>query len=93
MPEIGRHRPELWPEPYRFWPIGPAFIAYRADVRPLRIVGSHEPRATGAVSRPGSDLSSQKGARATVLAEPAEIVEVRSGLGHCDRSALCPASP
>ncbi|MGF2076057.1 type II toxin-antitoxin system RelE/ParE family toxin, partial [Enterococcus casseliflavus] len=21
-PEIGRHRPELWPEPYRFWPLG-----------------------------------------------------------------------
>ena len=38
MPEMGRHRPELWPPPYRFWPTGPAFIAYRADVRPVRIV-------------------------------------------------------
>lgn len=38
MPELGRHRPELWPPPYRFWPTGPAFIAYRADVRPIRIV-------------------------------------------------------
>jgi plasmid stabilization system protein ParE len=23
MPEMGRHRPELWPPPYRFWPTGP----------------------------------------------------------------------
>jgi plasmid stabilization system protein ParE len=38
MPEMGRHRPELWPPPYRFWSTGPAFIAYRADVRPVRIV-------------------------------------------------------
>lgn len=37
-PEIGRHRPELWPPPYRFWPTGPSFIAYRGDVRPIRIV-------------------------------------------------------
>jgi len=38
MPEIGRHRPELWYLPYRFWVTGPAFIAYRADVQPIRIV-------------------------------------------------------
>jgi len=38
MPEMGRHRPELWPPPYRFWPTGPAYIAYRSDVRPIRIV-------------------------------------------------------
>jgi plasmid stabilization system protein ParE len=38
MPEIGRQRPELWPPPYRFWTTGPAYIAYRADVRPIRIV-------------------------------------------------------
>ena len=38
VPEMGRHRPELWPPPYRFWVTGPAFIAYRADVRPIRIV-------------------------------------------------------
>jgi plasmid stabilization system protein ParE len=38
MPELGRYRPELWPPPYRFWITGPAFIAYRADVRPVRIV-------------------------------------------------------
>jgi plasmid stabilization system protein ParE len=38
MPELGRHRPELWPPPYRFWPTGPAFVAYRSDVRPIRIV-------------------------------------------------------
>jgi plasmid stabilization system protein ParE len=38
MPEMRRHRPELWPPPYRFWVTGPAFIAYRADVRPTRIV-------------------------------------------------------
>ncbi len=37
-PEIGRQRPELWPAPYRFWPTGPAYIAYRSDVRPIRIV-------------------------------------------------------
>jgi plasmid stabilization system protein ParE len=24
--------------PYRFWPTGPAYIAYRSDVRPVRIV-------------------------------------------------------
>ena len=28
MPEMGRHRSELWPPPYRFWVTGPAFIAY-----------------------------------------------------------------
>lgn len=38
MPAVGRERPELWAPPYRFWPIGPAYIAYRADVRPIRIV-------------------------------------------------------
>jgi plasmid stabilization system protein ParE len=38
MPEMGRHRPELWPLPYRFWPTGPAHIVYRADVRPIRII-------------------------------------------------------
>jgi plasmid stabilization system protein ParE len=38
MPEMGRHRPELRPPPYRFWPTGPAYIAYRGDVRPIRIV-------------------------------------------------------
>jgi plasmid stabilization system protein ParE len=38
MPEMGRHRPEPWPAPYRFWPAGPAYIAYRSDVRPFRIV-------------------------------------------------------
>jgi plasmid stabilization system protein ParE len=37
-PEIGRHRPELWPEPYRFWPLGPSLIAYRSDVDPIQIV-------------------------------------------------------
>ena len=37
-PEIGRHRPELWPEPYRFWPLGPALVAYRSDVEPIQIV-------------------------------------------------------
>jgi plasmid stabilization system protein ParE len=38
VPEVGRQRPELWPPPYRFWPTGPAYTAYRADVRPIRIV-------------------------------------------------------
>lgn len=37
-PEIGRHRTELWPEPYRFWPLGPSLVVYRADVRPIQIV-------------------------------------------------------
>jgi len=37
-PEIGRHRPELWPEPYRFWPLGPALVAYRADIQPIQVV-------------------------------------------------------
>jgi plasmid stabilization system protein ParE len=37
-PEIGRHRTELWAEPYRFWPLGPCLIAYRGDVSPIQIV-------------------------------------------------------
>ena len=37
-PGIGRARPELWPEPYQFWPVGPSLIAYRSDVRPVQIV-------------------------------------------------------
>lgn len=37
-PDIGRHRPELWDEPYRFWPLGPSLIAYRGDVSPVQIV-------------------------------------------------------
>ena len=37
-PEIGRYRPELWPPPYRFWPTGPAYVVYRSDVRPIRVV-------------------------------------------------------
>ena len=27
MPKMGRHRPELWPPPYRFWSTGPTYIA------------------------------------------------------------------
>jgi len=38
MPEMGRYRPELWSPPYRFWVTGPAFIADRGDLRPIRIV-------------------------------------------------------
>jgi plasmid stabilization system protein ParE len=38
MPDMGRHRPELWPPPYRFWPTDPASIAYRSDLRPIRTV-------------------------------------------------------
>lgn len=38
MPEMGRYRSELWPRPYRFWVTGPAFIVYRADLHPVRIV-------------------------------------------------------
>jgi plasmid stabilization system protein ParE len=37
-PEMARDRPELWPEPYRFWPLGPALIAYRGDVSPIQVV-------------------------------------------------------
>jgi len=37
-PSLGRHRIELWAEPYRFWPLGPSLIAYRGDVSPIRIV-------------------------------------------------------
>lgn len=37
-PEIGRHRPELWPEPYRFWSLGPALIAYRPAADSIQIV-------------------------------------------------------
>ena len=37
-PEIARYRPELWPAPYRFWPTGPAYVVYRGDVQPIRIV-------------------------------------------------------
>jgi len=37
-PEIGRYRPELWPEPYRFWPLGPSLIVYRSDVGPIQVV-------------------------------------------------------
>ena len=38
QPEMGRYRPELWPEPYRFWPHGPALIAYRGNVNPIQVV-------------------------------------------------------
>jgi plasmid stabilization system protein ParE len=37
-PGMGRPRPERWPERYRFFPHGPSLIAYRADVRPIRII-------------------------------------------------------
>ncbi len=37
-PEIGRYRPELWPEPYRFWPLGPSLVAYRGDEGPIQVV-------------------------------------------------------
>lgn len=37
-PEMGRTRPERWPERYRFFPHGPSLIAYRGDVRPIRII-------------------------------------------------------
>jgi plasmid stabilization system protein ParE len=37
-PEIGRHRPELWPEPYRFWPLGPSLVAYRRAEGRIQIV-------------------------------------------------------
>jgi plasmid stabilization system protein ParE len=37
-PEIGRSRPDLWSDPYRFWPLGPSLIAYRGDVIPIQIV-------------------------------------------------------
>ena len=36
-PAIGRTRPERWLEQYRFFPHGSAVIAYRADVRPIRV--------------------------------------------------------
>lgn len=38
MPNLGHLRLDLWPEPFRFWPLGPSLIAYRADVRPIQIV-------------------------------------------------------
>lgn len=38
MSELGRYPPESSPPPCRFWPSGPAFIAYRGHVRPIRIV-------------------------------------------------------
>jgi len=28
MPDLGHLRLDLWPEPFRFWPIGPSLIAY-----------------------------------------------------------------
>lgn len=37
-PGLGRPRPERWPERYRFFPHGPSLIAFRADVRPIRII-------------------------------------------------------
>ena len=37
-PEMGRTRPDRWPERYRFFPHGPSLIAYRVDVRPIRII-------------------------------------------------------
>jgi plasmid stabilization system protein ParE len=37
-PEMGRTRPDRWPERYRFFPHGPSLIAYRADVQPIRII-------------------------------------------------------
>lgn len=45
-PELGRHRPELWPEPFRFWRLGPALIAYPGPrgFDPDRARGSCIPR-------------------------------------------------
>jgi plasmid stabilization system protein ParE len=37
-PELGRHRTEIWAEPYRFWSLAPCLIAYRGDVSPIEIV-------------------------------------------------------
>jgi plasmid stabilization system protein ParE len=37
-PEIGRLREELAPEPYRFWPVGPSLVVYRADLKPIQII-------------------------------------------------------
>ncbi|MCP5059275.1 MAG: type II toxin-antitoxin system RelE/ParE family toxin [bacterium] len=37
-PFIGRARPDIWPEPYFFWPLGPSLIAYHPKTKPLRIV-------------------------------------------------------
>ncbi len=37
-PLIGHTRTEDWPEEYRFLPLGPSLIGYRADVRPIRII-------------------------------------------------------
>ena len=37
-PEIGRLREDLSPDPYRFWPVGPSLVVYRADARPIQII-------------------------------------------------------
>jgi plasmid stabilization system protein ParE len=36
-PAIGHTRPELAPEPWQLWPVGPSLIAFRSDVRPIWI--------------------------------------------------------
>jgi plasmid stabilization system protein ParE len=36
-PEIGRYRPEIWPEPYRFWPLGPSLVAYRGGADGIEV--------------------------------------------------------
>ncbi len=37
-PGMGHTRTEDWPEHYGFFPLGPSLVAYRADVRPIRII-------------------------------------------------------
>ena len=37
-PEIGRVRENVVPRPYAFWRVGPAWVVYRNDLRPIQIV-------------------------------------------------------
>ena len=53
-PEIGRPRPDRWPERYRFFPHGPSLIAYRADVRPIRIIRIARASRDSSGRRPGT---------------------------------------
>lgn len=36
-PDVGHSRTDLLPLPWQIWPVGPALIAFRPDVRPIWI--------------------------------------------------------
>ncbi len=36
-PGMGRARPELAPEPWFIWTVGPSLVAYRPDTQPIQV--------------------------------------------------------